>query len=164
MRHGKRAVPAEKRKVASSGEYFIILKLTYNEKTVPYEHDFSPLDLSNIRADLTPREKEAIEGGLKLRAKYIDSNNEDKIFSKVSKDATISSLDLGSIKIVFFPNEIFSEYLNGINLEERMLVSYSNGYGPYVLPIDFKYITYEMIMDTLTPKTKKELIEVFKTI
>lgn len=140
------------------------IKLEYKEKVVPYEHDFSPLDLSKIRSDLTPREKEAIEGGLKLRAKYIDSNNEDKIFSKISKDATISSLDLGSIKIVFFPNEIFSEYLNELDLDKKMLVSYSNGYGPYVLPIDFKYITYEMIMDTLTPKTKRELIETFKTI
>lgn len=142
----------------------IPLNIAYNEKIVPYEHDFSPLDLSNIRQDLTEREKETIQSGLKLREKYLDPNHPDKIFEKVSKEAIISSLDLGSIKIIFFPNEIFSEYLNEIDLNEKILVSYSNGYGPYVLPINFKYFTYEMIMDTLTPKTKKELIETFKTI
>ena len=140
------------------------LKLIYNEKVIPYEHDFSPIDLSKLRDDISPRELETIKSGLQLRDKYINSKEEGKIFSYATKEATLSSLDLGSIKIVFFPNELFSEYLNEVDLNERIIVSYSNGYGPYVLPIDFKYITYEMIMDTLTPKTKKLIIDTFKSI
>ena len=142
----------------------IPLKLEYNEKVVEYEHDFTPLDLSKVRDNLTEREKETIEYGLKQREKYLNPDMKDQIFSVVSKEAIVAGLDIGSIKIIFFPNEIFSEYLNELELDTKILVSYSNGYGPYVLPIDFKYITYEMIMDTLTKKTKQELIETFKTI
>ena len=43
-------------------------------------------------------------------------------------------------------------------------MSYSNGYGPYVLPIDFEYITYEMFTVTLTRETKEKLIDILKTI
>ena len=45
--------------------------------------------------------------------------------------------------------------MNYLDLNKELLVSYSNGYGPYVLPIDFKYITYEMFTVTLTKKTKE---------
>ena len=51
-----------------------------------------------------------------------------------------------------------------LDLDRQILVSYSNGYGPYVLPIDFKYITYEMFTDTLTRQTKENIIEILKTI
>ena len=51
-----------------------------------------------------------------------------------------------------------------IDLDSEILLSYSNGYGPYVLPIDFEYITYEMFTDTLTRKTKEKIIEILKTI
>ena len=54
--------------------------------------------------------------------------------------------------------------MNYISLDRELLVSYSNGYGPYILPIDFPYITYEMFMDTLTKETKQRLIEVLKII
>ena len=54
--------------------------------------------------------------------------------------------------------------MNYLDLDKQLLVSYSNGYGPYVLPIDFKYITYEMFTDTLTKETKERIIETFKTI
>ena len=79
-------------------------------------------------------------------------------------EAIISRLDTGAASIIFFPNEIFSHYINYIDTEKQMLVSYSNGYGPYVLPIDFEYITYEMFTDTLTKKSKEKIIETIQTI
>ena len=42
---------------------------------------------------------------------------------------------------------------------KKMLVSYSNGYGPYILPIDFPYVTYEMFLDTLSKETKYTIIK-----
>lgn len=140
----------------------IPLEIKYNEVPINYEHEFTPIDLSNIRSDLSERELHTIKLGQTARENL--KKSADTIFSKLIKKAVISSLSIGSVKFVFFPNEIFSEYMNIIDLDKEILVSYSNGYGPYVLPIDFKYITYEMFTDTLTKQAKEKIIEILKTI
>ena len=140
----------------------IPLKLEYREVPVEYDHEFTPIDLSKIRADLSERELETIRIGQEVRAELERTSN--LLFGKLIKEAVIVSLDLGSVKIIFFPNEIFSHYMNYIDIDREMLVSYSNGYGPYVLPIDFEYITYEMFTDTLTRETKEKIIGILKTI
>jgi hypothetical protein len=136
--------------------------LGYKEKRIEFEHEFKPIDLSKIRADLSERELETIRLGQIERAKLEKKNNE--IFGKPIDEALISRLDTGAASIIFFPNEIFSHYINYIDTEKQMLASYSNGYGPYVLPIDFEYITYEMFTDTLTKKSKEKIIETIQTI
>lgn len=139
------------------------LTLDYYEIPVSYEHDFSPIDLSKIRADLSPRELETIKGGQEIRAR-VATPDEHGIFGNVIKQAIISTWKLGSLQIIFYPNEIFSAYMDGLNLDEKMLVSYSNGYGPYILPIDFPFITYEMFLDTLTNTCKEKIKEIINTI
>lgn len=141
----------------------IPLSLKYVEVTIPYEHDFSPVDTSKIRADITPRELEAIEGGQAIRAKAANPDPHG-IFGNIKKEVILGSWYLGSLQIIFYPNEIFSAYMDGLDLDKQMLVSYSNGYGPYILPIDFPYITYEMFLDTLTNNCKKKIIEAIHTI
>ena len=138
------------------------LNIKYNEKLIEYKHEFTPIDLSKIRNDLSDREKETIRIGQEQRLKLEKASN--PLFGKLIDEAIIASLDLNSVKIKFFPNEIFSHYMNYLDLDKEMLVSYSNGYGPYVLPIDFEYITYEMFTDTLTKDTKEKIIETLKTI
>ena len=137
-------------------------KMDYKEVNIKYEHDFTPIDLSNIRSDLSERELHTIKLGQEQRE--ILKEKASKIFGALIRDADVVSLDIGSVKIVFFPNEIFSEYMNIIDLDKKMLVSYSNGYGPYVLPIDFKYITYEMFTDTTTKATKELIAKTIKEI
>lgn len=137
-------------------------KMEYNEVNIKYEHDFAPIDLSNIRSDLSERELHTIKLGQEQRQKLQEKAS--KIFGALVRDADVASLDIGSVKIIFFPNEIFSEYMNEIDLDKKMLVSYSNGYGPYVLPNDFKYITYEMFTDTTTSKTKELIAKTIREI
>lgn len=139
------------------------LTLDYREVKIPYEHDFSPIDMSKLRSDLTQRELEAIEGGQKIRAKAANPDPHG-IFGKLKKEVVLATWYMGSIQIVFYPNEIFSEYMNGLDLDKKMLVSYSNGYGPYILPINFPHITYEMFLDTLTDKTKENIIKQIQSI
>ena len=74
----------------------------------------------------------------------------------------IGFLTLGSIKLIFIPNEIFSEYLNYLDLDKEYLVSYSNGYGPYILPPNFKYLTYEKFIDVSSTSLKNKLINLIK--
>lgn len=139
-------------------------KLDFKEIKLPFEYDFGPIDMSNLRSDLTPRELETIKLGQEMREKYKDNIDKKGIFSVLAPYGLIAKLDFGTLKIVFVPNEIFSDYMNHIDLNEKMLVSYSNGYGPYVLPIDFPYITYEMFTDAMTKDTKLKLIETIKNI
>ena len=138
------------------------LDIQYKEVPISYKHEFNPIDLSKIRSDLSEREMETIRLGQIERKKLESTSN--MIFGKLIEEAVITALDLGSVKIIFFPNEIFSHYMNYIDLDKEMLVSYSNGYGPYVLPIDFEYITYEMFTDTLSRESKEKIIEVLKII
>ena len=127
-----------------------------------YDHEFTPIDLSKIRSDLSERELETIRLGQIERAKLEKKKSE--IFNTLIHDAIITALELGPVKIIFFPNEIFSAYADFIDPDREILISYSNGYGPYVLPIDFAYITYEMFTDTLTRSSKEKIIDILKTI
>ncbi len=138
------------------------LRISYKDVPIEYKHEFTPIDLSKIRSDLSEREMETIRLGQIERAKLEQSNN--MIFGKLIEEALIVALDLGCARLVFFPNEIFSYYMNFLQNENELLVSYSNGYGPYVLPPDFEYITYEMFTDTLTKDTKEKLINILETI
>ena len=137
------------------------LRLDYKEYPFTYEHEFTPIDLSNIRADLSEREKETIAIGQKVRSEMESKGS--VLFGMPSQEVIISTLKLGPVKLLFFPNEIFTEYMNYLD-EKTLLVSYSNGYGPYVLPPDFAYVTYEMFTDTLTRQTKERLIDLFRSI
>ena len=54
--------------------------------------------------------------------------------------------------------------MDNLDLDKALLVSYSNGYGSYILPIDFPFITYEMFTDTLSRKTKEKIAETIRSI
>ena len=138
------------------------LALDYKEIEIPYEHEFTPIDLSNLRNDLTERELETIRIGSIEREKLKEQSN--LIFDRLASKAVVSVFNIGSVKLVFYPNEIFSAYMDYLDLDKSILISYSNGYGPYILPIDFPFITYEMFTDTLTRNTKERIIDTLRNI
>ena len=133
------------------------LKLDYKEVDLHYDHEFAPIDLSDLRNDLSEREMETIKIGQEMRENLKTKGS--LIFGQLPDTVRVASLDFGSIKLIFYPNEIFSDYMNLFDLDKTYLVSYSNGYGPYILPIGFEHITYEMFIDTLSVDTKKRMIE-----
>lgn len=137
------------------------LTLTYKEEEMVYEHEFTPIDMSKLREDLSPRELETIQIGQQMRQQL---SSKRQFLGMPLGAQILTSWDLGSVKLVFFPNEIFSEYLNELDLDKSYLLSYSNGYGPYVLPVDFKYITYEMFIDTTSRNTKLMIKKMIREI
>ena len=141
------------------------LTLDYKEVTIPYEYDYSPIDVSHLRDDLTPRELETIKIGQEERAKRAKQvENKHGIFGNPIKEIILGTWRFGSVQIIFYPNEIFSAFLDGLDLDKKMLVSYSNGYGPYILPIKFPFVTYEMFLDTLSDDTKRNIEKQIQTI
>ena len=133
------------------------LKLEYKEIKFKVEHDFSDIDLSKIRNNLSNREIETIEYGKIIRKNIKEEN-------KYIKEAIVSRIDLGSIKLVYSGNEIFSDFMKDMNLDERMLIAYTNDDWPYVTPVDFNIITYEMFYDTWSIESKNRLKTLFETI
>jgi neutral ceramidase len=124
--------------------------VTISSKTeiLPLEHEFDPIDMSRMPQNLSPREKETILIGQQEREKL--SHHLDRLQAQI----TISCLDLQGVRFIFVPNELFSSFINCINLQKSILVCYSNGYAPYVTDPDFSGLTYEIFTDTLTRKTK----------
>jgi len=137
------------------------LTLNYHEVEMNYEHDFTPIEMSQLPDNLTEREIETIKIGASMREKLLET----KTFLGMPLGAQVlASWDIGAVKLIFFPNEMFSEYLNELDLNTTYLFSYSNGYGPYVLPVDFSHVTYEMFIDTTSKKTKQMIKEMIRTI
>lgn len=132
-------------------------KLEYIENRFEVTHDFSPIDISKIRSNLSDREKETIEYGKVIR----ENIQKNKTYIK---EAIVSRVDFGSVKLVYSGNEIFSDFMKNMNLDERMLVTYTNDDWPYVTPVDFKIITYELFYDTWSIESKKKLRYLFETI
>lgn len=132
--------------------------IEYKSKVINAKHDFNEIDLSNIPNDISQRELDTINEGVRVRNNILE--NPDLL----TKQIKISSILLDDLKIVFNPNELFSEYIESLNSKKSALVCYSNGYEPYVTPIDFKILTYETFTDTLTIETKKEIINTIKEL
>ncbi len=134
------------------------LNFAIRNTEVPYEHEIKDIDISKLRDGLSERELITVNYGKIIRDKM--KGKEDTL----EKHALITAVKLSDLTIIYFPNELFSDYLNNIDPERTMVATYSNGYAPYILPIGFKYITYEMFLDTLSDKTKKDIANTLQTI
>ncbi|MBQ9036640.1 MAG: hypothetical protein IJ115_04235 [Erysipelotrichaceae bacterium] len=132
------------------------LKLDYAEEMIKCEHEFNEINFDEIPDYATPRELETIGYGKIVRARLKDQPE------KWTKQVLISKISLGPVTLVFSPNELFSKYLTYVDLSKALVVCYSNGYSPYVTPIDEKLLTYETFTDTLTKETKQKIIDVIK--
>lgn len=118
---------------------------------VPLTHSLAPLDLSVMPSNLSPRELETIDVGIKVRNHLLEN------LDTLDKEVIVSCLKIGNIHFIFEPNELFSFYINAIDLENSILVCYSNGYSPYVTGFDDNFITYEKFTDTLSLESKYNL-------
>ena len=129
-------------------------KINYAFEVLPLQHEFNPIDISNLSDSLTDREIETIHTGAKVR------ENLSKKLHTLDKQVMISKLELGPYRLVFCPNEAFSSYIDCIDTKYGALVGYSNGYSPYMTGINDDFITYEKFTDTLTVETKQKYMDI----
>ena len=130
-------------------------QMIYESEVLSLQHEFNPIDLTNLPINLTERELETIEIGSKVREElshHLDTLNNEVLISK---------LELGPYKFVFVPNEVFSSYIECVDIAKASLIAYSNGQSPYVTGIDDDFITYEKFTDTLTIECKKALMALY---
>lgn len=124
--------------------------IQYEHEFLPLQHEFNPIDISNLPANLSQRELDTIKVGAKVREELSHK------LETLTKQVLISKLELGPYKIVFAPNELFSSYIDHVDLNKCALAGYSNGYSPYITGINDNFITYEKFTDTVTIEVKKK--------
>lgn len=135
-----------------------LLKLDYAEETVHCEHEFNEINFDEIPSYATARELETIGYGKIVRERL--KNQPEKWVKQV----VLSRITLGAVTAVFSPNELFSGWLDCVDINKAVIVCYSNGYSPYVTPIDSKLLTYETFTDTLTRDTKVKIAETIREL
>ncbi|MDO4377839.1 MAG: hypothetical protein Q4C64_01640 [Erysipelotrichia bacterium] len=136
--------------------HYPLNSFTLTEKVIPVNIDLNEIDLSALPKNLSPREMETIGFGKIMRQKI---QNHQRV---LQKEMILTKLDLKHVKIIFAPNELFSYYLSLVNDHNTILVCYSNGYSPYVTPINEMLLTYETFLDVLDHQTKQELVDTLK--
>ena len=130
------------------------LNLAWHSITLQQSHEFNEINFDEIPDYATARELETISYGKIVRERLKEHPE------NLTKEVTLSRVSLGSVTLVFSPNELFSGYIAYLDPTKALLVCYSNGYSPYVTPIDKKLLTYETFTDTLTRECKENLIKV----
>jgi len=131
-------------------------EIAYDSQFLKLEHELRSIDLSQIRSDISEREKDEIQLGAKVNA-YLNAHPE-----RLQSAYMISGVRIGTYHLVFCPSEAFSCYIDCIDSSRTALVCYSNGYGPYMTGIHDDFITYESFTDTLTEQTKMKYMEIIK--
>jgi hypothetical protein len=132
------------------------LTLTWKDKEIELTYDLSDIDTSLLPDNLTKRELYTIELGKEARKNLIAHPE------RWQKTSVLTQLNLGAVKIIFEPNELFSYYLSVLNPNKAFLACYSNGYSPYVLPPDEIIYTYETFTDIMSKETKLEIVKTLK--
>ncbi len=133
------------------------LSLSFEEEVIECHHEFNEIDFGEIPDYATERELETIGYGKIMRQRLQDNPE------RLQKKSIISKVSLGPVSLVFAPNELFSGYIDYVDLNKALLVCYTNGYSPYVTPIDKKLLTYETFTDTLTKETKEKIANAIYT-
>ena len=153
---GDEMVKEVERLMANEVEVVPFDKIVYASEVLPLEHEFNPIDLSNIPANLTPRELETIQQGVIMR------ENLSKKLENLVKQVKLSKMDFGPYTIVFCPNEAFSSYIDCVDTKRSALAAYSNGYSPYLTGVADNFITYEKFTDTVTVDAKNKYMDILR--
>ena len=132
------------------------MRLSIEERIIPLSHTFAPIDMGAMPEDLSEREKLTIGYGQIMRKRLEDAPG------KLKKEILLSCVDLGGIRIVFVPNEMFSWWRTQVDDSFCALVCYSNGDAPYMTGPGQYLLTYETFTDTVTDASKEQIRSVIR--
>ncbi len=125
----------------------------YTCKDIPISFDFTDVDTSLMPNNLSARELETIGYGKIMRQRLMNAPE------KLQKSMRISQIKLNNFNMIFAPNELFSYFLQQVDHEKAILTCYSNGYSPYISPLNQTIYTYETFTDVLSKDTKQKLVD-----
>ena len=113
------------------------------------EHDLSSVDKNK----LSPKELREIERGVEFRQLMIEN------FENLPRQAKIYSVDLGNLKLVFHPFELFSQYNQLIDKDKVLLIGYTGSSLGYLTYPNNTEISYESLIEIPSEKDKQEFLK-----
>lgn len=119
------------------------------EVTFPVDREPRDMSLIDATGEMTPREKETLEIAKKKHA-HVDLDTLPRRF-------VIQEILIGKHEFIYTPFELFSSYLNSINLENTTLVNLANGHGDYLSGPGIQKLSFEVLGETIPDRNKKEL-------
>ena len=123
--------------------------ISWNE--IPFHVHRQPRDMSEVITDveLTPREKETLEIAKK--------KNETRDISAQPDTLYLQRVQLGGHIFIYTPFELFSSYLNCIDLDHSTLVNLGNGDGGYLSGPGKQKLSFEVLSETIGKPDKQRL-------
>lgn len=131
-------------------------KMEYKDYLLQVEHDLKDPSKLVIPEYYSEREKEVLVYGIE-RSKINLEHPE-----KLEKETLMSVLKFGQFNLIFAQFELFSEYNMATDANHSALICYSQGYSHYVAGPSFDGMTYESLQDTLSDKSRAEIMNVIK--
>lgn len=132
------------------------MQLSMDKRIIALSHTFEPIDMGNMPSDLSEREKLTIGYGQIMRKRLEDAPE------KLKKEVLLSCVDLGGVRIIFAPNEMFSWWRTQMDDSFCALVCYSNGEAPYMTGPGQYLLTYETFTDTVTDASKEKIVDLIR--
>ena len=129
------------------------VSLRYEKRILPLEHEYKDLDEMPIPPGISAREKAEIDVAKRIRKEALQHPE------RLERQLVFSKVDFGFLNMIFTPKEMFSAYMDALDLSRSILVGYTNGYSPYIVELGHKELTYEMCLDTTKETTKERFYE-----
>ncbi len=131
-----------------------LLNPTYREDILSLHPRIKEVDLSTVdKTKLSQKELREIDRGVAFRKLMIDN------FENLPRQANIYSVDLGSLKLVFHPFELFSQYNQLIDKDKVLLIGYSGSSLGYLTYPNNSVISYESLIEIPSEKDKQEFLK-----
>ena len=130
------------------------LNLKYHEDILQLHPHLKDLDISKVdKSKLSAKEIKEIDSGIAFRKLMTEH------FNSLPRQAKIYSVDLGGLKLVFHPFELFSQYNQLIDKDKVLLVGYTGASLGYLTYPNNSEISYESLIEIPSEKDKQELLK-----
>lgn len=115
------------------------------------------LDITKLKLpeNASPREKETIAQA---------SQHDDRSISEseLPKQVLFQKLAFGDFCYIFTPFEMFSEYLESIDLDHAIIVNCVNDHACYLSGLTNEYLSFELFMESIAYESKVKITQLLK--
>ena len=135
------------------------LTLDVITQRMPISKTLKHIDLDQLdTAHLSEKELREIQTAVKMLERY------RSVLPSLPDDVQFTRLSIGPFRLVFNPFELFSGYLQGLDLNHNIVICYSQGYLGYLSTPGTKEISYETMIELLNENDKQEVCHLLATL
>lgn len=134
------------------------LKLEWKEQRLPIHKTLKKIDLDQMdTSGLSDKEIRELHTGAKMVEQYRG------MLSMLPDEVRFTRVNFGPFRLIFNPFELFSGYMQNLDLKKDVLVCYSQGYLGYLSCPDNQDISYETMIEILPTKINMPVAELLRS-